>query len=74
MCEYYPIGKLYRVLTNMYTFTIGNNRVGAYEFMKYYSTIWESRLFDGRLVEKAKKTHLNVSRETLKEVNYELQL
>ena len=65
MNEYYPIERLYRIMSKMYTFTIGKRRVGMYEFMKYYNAIWESRLFDVRLVEKAKKTHLNVSHETL---------
>lgn len=65
MNEYYPIEKLYQLLVKQFIFTVGKRRVGMYEWMKFYSAIWESKLFDVRLVEKAKKTHLNVSRETL---------
>lgn len=64
MKKYYPMEQmiyyhnLSHLLAKQFTFTIGKRRAGLYEFMKFYSAIWETKLVDGSTVEKAKKTHL----------------
>ena len=56
------------ILDRLFTFTIGKNRVSAREFMNY--PISNYRYEHMSMVEKALKTRLDVSRETLRGKKY----